>query len=63
MSERYLLNKNILMKSISIKIVCPPKILDKLIINKRQRIPKMQSKMDNPEKLATQGTKTKKDNM
>ena len=24
--------------------------------NKRQRIPKWQSKMDNPEKLATQGT-------
>ena len=25
-------------------------------VNKRQRIPKGQSKMDNPEKLATQGT-------
>ena len=25
-------------------------------LNKRQRIPKGQSKMDNPEKLATQGT-------
>ena len=29
-------------------------------INKRQGIPKGQSKTDNPEKLATQGTKTKK---
>ena len=27
-----------------------------MIINKRQRIPKWQSKMDNPEKLATQST-------
>ena len=30
--------------------------LEKEGINKRQRIPKGQSKMDNPEKLATQGT-------
>ena len=30
-----------------------------IMLNKRQRIPKGQSKMDNPEKLATQ-TKTKK---
>ena len=28
--------------------------------NKRNRIPKGQSKMDNQEKLATQGTQTKK---
>ena len=27
------------------------------LVNKRQRIPKGQSKMDNPEKLATQSTK------
>ena len=26
------------------------------VVNKRQRIPKGQSKKDNPEKLATQGT-------
>ena len=28
----------------------------KLVVCKRQRIPKGKSKMDNPEKLATQGT-------
>ena len=28
----------------------------KLMSNKRQRIPKVQSKMDDPNKLATQGT-------
>ena len=28
-----------------------------MIVNKRQRIPKRQLKMDNPEKMATQGTK------
>jgi hypothetical protein len=26
------------------------------LLNKRKRTPKVQSKMDNPEKLATQGT-------
>ena len=30
-----------------------------ILANKRQRIPKGQSEMDNPEKLATQGNKTK----
>ena len=29
------------------------------VINKRQRIPKGQSKTENPEKLATQGTQDK----
>ena len=28
-----------------------------MIVNKRQRIPKRQLKMDNPEKMATQDTK------
>ena len=31
-------------------------ITPKLMSNKRQRIPKVQSKMDDPNKLATQGT-------
>ena len=37
-----------------------PAYLKRQIINKRYRIPKGQSKMDNPEKLATQGTQDEK---
>ena len=33
-----------------------------MVQHKRQRIPKVQSKMDNPEKLATWGTQDKKNN-
>ena len=33
------------------------KVNNTCILNKRQRIPNGQSKMNNPEKLATQGTK------
>ena len=44
------------MKCNTIKIFCLRKVVDKRIINKRQRIPKGNQKWNNPEKLATQST-------